>query len=253
MPGIELNRRNFIIAIADAQQRSRVRLELEARFVGCSVFEADDGSSAMFKIENDAPEVLLIDTNLPRLSGIKLCEIMVNRGLAPNMAIVLRGDVGNFESLTEEMIRGRIQLYGDTDSMEDMSRAMGRALNFNTLKTKNQAEFTVRYIAKDEILINEGEKMDTLYLVKRGKLLAYLQREDKQVALGEASVGEFVGEMAYINGEPRSANVRAAEDSEVIEIPANLIDHLIFLKPSWAKALLKTLSKRISRLNKKRN
>jgi DNA-binding NtrC family response regulator len=203
----------------------------------------------MFKIENAAPQVLLADAELPRVSGVKLCEIIINRNLAPDMAIVLRGEVANYESLTEEIIRGRVHVYGDSQSMDEMGRAMGRAMNFYLLKTQNKNEFTMRYVSRGEIIINEGEKMDTLYLIKKGRMIAYLVRDKKEVVLGDVGMGEFVGEMAYINGQPRSANVRALEDSEVIEIPSNLIDQLIFLKPSLAKALLKTLSKRISKFN----
>jgi CRP-like cAMP-binding protein len=55
--------------------------------------------------------------------------------------------------------------------------------------------------------------------------------------------------MAYINGEPRSANVKATKDCELVEIPIHLLDHVLFMKPAWAKALMKTLSRRIKNAN----
>ncbi|MCB0415661.1 MAG: Crp/Fnr family transcriptional regulator, partial [Bdellovibrionales bacterium] len=56
-------------------------------------------------------------------------------------------------------------------------------------------------------------------------------------------------EMAYINGEPRSADVVALSDCELIEFGVDRLDSLLFKKPSWSKALMKTLSKRLKRAN----
>jgi CRP/FNR family transcriptional regulator, cyclic AMP receptor protein len=61
--------------------------------------------------------------------------------------------------------------------------------------------------------------------------------------------GEFIGEMSFINGEPRNANVKALEASDLIEIPNNLMNHILFTKPSWVKALMKTLSMRVKSAN----
>ncbi|MBL7688606.1 MAG: Crp/Fnr family transcriptional regulator, partial [Bdellovibrionaceae bacterium] len=60
---------------------------------------------------------------------------------------------------------------------------------------------------------------------------------------------EFVGEMAHINQEPRSASVKALEDCELIEIPNGSLDLVLFSKPAWAQALMRTLSRRLKRIN----
>jgi CRP/FNR family transcriptional regulator, cyclic AMP receptor protein len=68
--------------------------------------------------------------------------------------------------------------------------------------------------------------------------------------LGEIASGEFVGEMGHFNHEPRSATVEAVTEVDLIEIPLESLENVIFTKPSWARALVKTLAQRLKRANK---
>ncbi|MGZ3771541.1 MAG: Crp/Fnr family transcriptional regulator, partial [Bdellovibrio sp.] len=70
------------------------------------------------------------------------------------------------------------------------------------------------------------------------------------VMLGEIMPGEFVGEMGHFNHEPRSATVEAITEVELIAIPSGSLESVVFARPSWAKALVKTLSLRLRRANK---
>ncbi len=88
--------------------------------------------------------------------------------------------------------------------------------------------------------------------MRSGRLIAIAHHGAAEAReLGIVETGEFVGEMAYINGEPRSATVKALDLCELIEIPVHLLDHVLFTKPAWAKALMKTLSKRVKAANTK--
>ena len=61
---------------------------------------------------------------------------------------------------------------------------------------------------------------------------------------------EFAGEMAYINNEPRSAFIEATSDAQLIEVPIELVDKILYKRPAWSKALMQTLSKRLKTANK---
>jgi CRP/FNR family cyclic AMP-dependent transcriptional regulator len=72
----------------------------------------------------------------------------------------------------------------------------------------------------------------------------------KKVVLGNVESGKFVGEMAYINNEPRSAFIEEVSDAQLIEVPIELVDKILYKRPVWSKALLQTLSKRLKIANK---
>jgi CRP-like cAMP-binding protein len=55
--------------------------------------------------------------------------------------------------------------------------------------------------------------------------------------------------MAHITGDTRSADVEAVENSELVDIPVGTLDILLFSKPIWARALMKTLAQRLRATN----
>jgi len=72
---------------------------------------------------------------------------------------------------------------------------------------------------KDEDIFSEGETGDALYIVVSGVVKVFRRSSDgrlKTLALLEK--GDFLGEMAILDREIRSANVRAAEDTEMLVI-----------------------------------
>jgi hypothetical protein len=72
----------------------------------------------------------------------------------------------------------------------------------------------VREFKDNELVIREGDKGDELFIVLEGKVR--VSRGDQ--ILTHLGQGEHVGEMALIRSVPRSANVTAVGDAEVIAI-----------------------------------
>ena len=73
-------------------------------------------------------------------------------------------------------------------------------------------------LAAGEDLIVEGEPADALYFVESGRFEVRKRatQGDQTHAIGEASAGAVVGEVALLDRGTRSATVRALEDSEVL-------------------------------------
>ena len=129
--------------------------------------------------------------------------------------------------------------------VECANRALARATSLK------DPEFRLRFLAPGEILFRQGDRAENVYIVRKGRLRAFRRTKSGTQTLGEILAGEFVGEMAHINSEPRSAEVEALENSELIEIPLGALDMLVFSKPAWSKALMKTLSRRLKVANQK--
>jgi CRP/FNR family cyclic AMP-dependent transcriptional regulator len=68
-----------------------------------------------------------------------------------------------------------------------------------------------RYL-KDEIVFDEGEEGQTLYIVLSGTVLICRQGEPETGRIAEVPAGVVFGELALLDGAPRSAQARAAED-----------------------------------------
>lgn len=239
-------RRIFLIASGTPELRKRVSELLEAHISSTTIFIANDGSDALLKLENMPPHVLLIEPNLNKKNGWQVVSHLLTDKKFKETAVIILGPVPEQEKFTDEVVVGRVQ-YIEPGAERDLLQSFTKALNY--VSHGEVSEFYLRFLAPGEILIREGDKAQFVYLVRRGTLRAYLRRSSGDITIGNIQEGEFVGEMAYINKEPRSADVIATSDCELIEIPVNHLDHLLFQKPSWAKALMITLSNRVKRAN----
>ena len=98
-----------------------------------------------------------------------------------------------------------------------------------------------RQLQAGEILFKAGDPGDALYIVARGKVevLADGQR-DAQAAGGAIAVlgeGHAFGEMALLSGGLRTATIRAAEDTELLEICKDDFERLVVADHQLADAV----------------
>lgn len=235
-----------LLALADENRIQEIKQSL-GLIKRLKFHESHDGTDALFKLGNDAFQVLLIEENLPRRSGTSVCEwVLLQRNLS-SLAMIIITNEQNHPSFSELTASGRVQFLKSDFSDSDLKLSFVKALNY-VLGSGSQ-DYRVRFIISGEVLIREGESASSVFLVQSGRLKAYKDFSARQTVLGEIGPGEFVGEMAYINREMRSATVVADSDSELVEIPIQFVDRILFEKPSWAKALLRTLSKRLKLSN----
>ena len=77
----------------------------------------------------------------------------------------------------------------------------------------------VRRFAPGELLVREGEDAVAFYVVCSGQaeVVKALGQQKEQV-VGHLGPGDFFGEMALLDGFPRSASVRAATDCECLAL-----------------------------------
>jgi CRP/FNR family cyclic AMP-dependent transcriptional regulator len=105
-------------------------------------------------------------------------------------------------------------------------------------------------IEKGKVLLNQGEASTNMYILKEGQLRVTLNKGGRLIELGFIYPGEMVGEMSFLDQEPRSATVKAITDCTLIEIPGEKFDELMKDLPKWYITLLKTLLGRLRKANK---
>jgi CRP/FNR family cyclic AMP-dependent transcriptional regulator len=71
-----------------------------------------------------------------------------------------------------------------------------------------------RYLP-DEIVFDEGEEGQALYLVMSGHVQISRNRGDTRDIVTELGPGNFFGDLALLDDSPRSAQARAVEDCEL--------------------------------------
>lgn len=72
-----------------------------------------------------------------------------------------------------------------------------------------------RSYLKDEVIFDEGEEGQAIYLILAGKVLICHQgKSERPIALLES--GNFFGELALLDDAPRAAQARAAENCTLV-------------------------------------
>lgn len=108
-----------------------------------------------------------------------------------------------------------------------------------------------RKIAKDHYLFREGDAPDAMYIVKSGTLAVTKTKGNNEVVLAEIQAGAMVGEMALFDNKPRSANVKATKETEVIALPYDSLNKQMDTLPVWVRAIMKNLNENLREANKK--
>lgn len=106
-------------------------------------------------------------------------------------------------------------------------------------------------VSKDTYLFRDGDAPDFMYIVKSGQLAITKTKGTAEIVLAEIKAGSMVGEMAIFDKKPRSANVKAMKDSEVIALPYETLNQQLEVLPVWVKAIMRTMNENLREANKR--
>ena len=245
---IEENR-VFVIGTKEDEKAKALARTIENTISRCKFFFSKNANDVEFKLANTPAHVVIVDLKIPDVGAQVLIEKLLADKKMAGLAFIILSPVPEEEFLVDEIVTGKLQFLHTPTTKEDAIRVVNKALNF--VSTGEHNEYSIKFCSKGEVLIHDGEAADFVYILKSGKMEAYKEKDGEEIILGEIQAGEFVGEMAHFNHENRSANVRAKEECELIVIPDETLDRVLFTKPSWTKALFLTLSKRVKETNEK--
>lgn len=240
-------KRIFLIASENEALTTRCRNFINEHIMNTTIFTASDGAEAMFKADNVAPHVAIIDPQLAKIDGFALTGHLLKINKEHTVSIILLSDIPKTELYVDDVVTRRVQFLANYKDDPSFNLCISRALN--RISLDEDSTYRLHFLAPEQILFNQGDPARSVFIVKRGELEVTQMTEEKSIVIGQVIKSEFVGEMAYFNSDKRSATVRALTDCELIEIPEGVVDMVLFSKPTWAKALVETLSRRLKRSN----
>ena len=91
------------------------------------------------------------------------------------------------------------------------------------------------------ILTRAGRDGGLMFVILEGEA----EVEKDGTILGRLGPGDVIGELSLIDGQPRSANVRAVTDLKVLELAQDDFQTLVDSSPKFVQSLLRSLSLRI--------
>jgi CRP/FNR family cyclic AMP-dependent transcriptional regulator len=96
------------------------------------------------------------------------------------------------------------------------------------------------------ILFRAGDDGDAMYLIEHGKVRICVRTKDgHEVTLTELGRGDFFGEMALLDGKPRSADARVSENARLAVLSREHFLSFVRSNPNVALEMLTALTNRL--------
>jgi len=109
---------------------------------------------------------------------------------------------------------------------------------------------TRRRYPKDTVVFFENEEGDFFFMILEGRIKVTILGDDgREIILSVLSAGDFFGEMALLDNEPRSATAIAIEESELLSLHRTDFQNVISDNKAIMSALIKILTARLRRAN----
>ncbi|MEW6057150.1 MAG: cyclic nucleotide-binding domain-containing protein [Bdellovibrionota bacterium] len=98
---------------------------------------------------------------------------------------------------------------------------------------------------KGELLFHEGDNSKDLYIIQNGIVKIYKEADGQKFPIALVHAGQFVGELSFFDGKPRSASAEAATNLKVIKLDQSKLEKEIKKLPSWLLVLIRSIADRM--------
>jgi small-conductance mechanosensitive channel/CRP-like cAMP-binding protein len=115
----------------------------------------------------------------------------------------------------------------------------------STEETEMLAQAATSHVfAPGETVIRAGDPGSSMFVVHNGRVDVQLNENGRARTVATLSEGAFFGEMALFTGEPRTANIVALEETEVLEIGHAAMKRVFDTNPDLVESLSHIIAER---------
>lgn len=236
------------LVILDDDERSKLFEEVlqEDKF---RVVTARSANEARLKFSNENFNMVVLDMGVRGFKGSEFVEGIRRKermkNVKDNIPILVTGEKAE-EYHSDYASIDNVKFLEIPFTKIELKKKLLSFTGNNDVIFKN-----TQMIEKDAYLITEGGTSHEMYWILSGKfIITKMNQDDQNVIIGEVKPGELVGEMSFLDSLPRSASVKALEESEVLVIPHKKFVDTLDNQPRWFKSLMQTMSQRLREANK---
>ncbi len=153
----------------------------------------------------------------------------------------------NFPTRTIELERKAKHATSESDQSALVERlsAVDIFAPLSVEETGTLAQASVRHVfAPGETVIRAGDAGSSMFVLHNGRVQVQVSENGQARAVATLNEGDFFGEMALFTGEPRTANVVAVEETEVLEIGHEAMKRLFDTNPDLVESLSYIIAER---------
>ncbi len=257
--GLERIRQNvpLLSALTTLQLREfLLDSEIHTPALAATIFAKNDYTNSFFSIVEGSVTVLVSGKDgKPTTVVLNKGQFFGEMGLISGRRRTATISAGNDCVLIETPRRSMLKLLASVEAVRktldqvSLKRAVRQYLQAQI--AEEEVDFLVegaliKKYAANEIVFNEGDKADGLYMIRRGSVMVSRAISGKEVVLSYVSAGNYVGEMALMSDAPRSATVRAAVPTECVMLEARRFVEVVARNTSMRGGMDTRLMQRMS-------
>ena len=110
----------------------------------------------------------------------------------------------------------------------------------------------VRRYRRGDVLFHQGDDAGGVVVLRVGHVKATMLSDGREVILAFPGPGELLGELSAVDGQPRSATVRAVDEVEALVIPGSAFRAFLERRPRIALVLLRGVAERLREADRQR-
>ena len=115
-------------------------------------------------------------------------------------------------------------------------------------KRPTAAKLSAEY-APGDVIIREGDLGEEMFIIEEGEVEIFKTVAGTERVLVTLERGDFFGEMAMLEDEPRSSSAHAVTPSKLMRINRELFDDMLRQNPQVAVRMMRKLSRRLRELH----
>ena len=254
------------ILVIEDQEDVRENITELLELSNYEVLNASNGKEGVKKALDSPPDLILCDIMMPEMDGYEVLYLITKNPSTASLPFIFltaktekadfrKGmNMGADDYITkpfEEMellgaIERRLEKYEGLSKAVDVEELIERASKHHNLADLEKERKT-RVFKKKDIIYREGDFGSYVYKILNGKVKTYRINEDgKEFIHDLLKEGDFLGERALIQDNTRTEFAEALEETELLLIPKDDFQELIFKNREVSSQFIKILSKNLS-------
>ena len=194
------------------------------------------------------PILLLAATEGPGAAGRLVDSVtdVLSRPFNPSMLRPrVRAWLARTGTLVERRTDHRPRLLRATTTPPPGPRSLLRGLPVGQRAALMTGAVVCRF-KRGEVIFNEGDPAGGMYFIREGRIEMSMKMADgTSHVLGAAGVGDTVGELAALDGGPRTATARVTEPTVADYLPRDIVEPSLAAAPSAAYRLMRLMAARL--------
>jgi CRP-like cAMP-binding protein len=104
-----------------------------------------------------------------------------------------------------------------------------------------------RHVAAGSVVVSKGDEAADFFVIVNG--LAWVAVDDRELSV--LGPGDIFGELALLDGLPRSATVQAVTDLDLLTLSKARFDHFFDRVPGFRAAIVRVVAERVRRIDER--